>query len=318
LRDTLETQTRLGKTEKKVCIVVVNYNGKNFLRNLLDSLIRKTGYQNYQVVLVDNGSTDGSVKFVEKTYPRVRLIRNFENLGYSIANNQGIRACDADYYLLLNTDMKIHTKDYLTNLVNLSESDRSIGIVTCCQPSSKEDLAKSLKKCRDPPAEVDFAPGSLMLVRKETIDDIGALEEEFTPAYFEDTDLCCRALSAGWKIVYDPSTIVFHFGEGTAKKVFAKIPQYFHVFVRNRLMFDVMNHSLTDLPRDLYSELRWLGSALFVGTGSERKEKLCSLGKAYNEAFSRMHRLIYKRRKRKLLKRRGSARFTRKTGHYAL
>jgi GT2 family glycosyltransferase len=298
--DLLKTDSSMG-TRKKVCIIVVNFNGKHLLKDLLDSLIEKTTYLNYRLVLVDNGSTDGSGEFVEKLYPWIQILRNSKNLGFSRANNQGIKACNADYYLLLNTDMRIHTKGWLTNLVCLLESDKNIGIVTCHQPSSEEALRKSTIG-RNSPMEVDFAPGSLMLIKKETIDEIGVLEEEFDPAYFEDTDFCCRALVAGWKIMFDPSTVVFHFGDGTAKRVFGPIPQYFRFFERNRLMFNAMNHSFKDLPKDLLLELDWLASALFLGNSDERKQKLYSLAKAYQEALSRMRQLIYKRRVRKNLK----------------
>jgi GT2 family glycosyltransferase len=252
--------------------------------------------------LVDNGSTDGSVELVRKSYPWVKVLQNRQNLGFSRGNNQGIKACDADYYLLLNTDTEIYTQDWLTNLLKPFDKDKSFGIVTCSQPSSKNDLQQAIERQHDALKEVSFAPGSVMLIRKETIHSIGLMEEEFTPAYYEDTDWCYRALSAGWKIVYDPSTIIFHYRGRTNEKIFAEIPRYFHLCVRNRIMFVLMNHPLRAFPNDLILELKSLASAIFKGTRWERKQKLQSLFKAYSEVCFRGKRLIHKRRIRRLLR----------------
>jgi GT2 family glycosyltransferase len=282
----------------KVAIVMVNYNGRNLLKTAIDSLVDKTTYPNYQLLLVDNGSTDGSVEFIKEVYPWVTLICNLENKGYSKANNQGIRASKADYYLLLNTDIEIYTKGWLTRLVDLLESDRSIGIVTCYQPRSK----KAIRERGGLPYEVKSTAGAVFLIKRETINNIGLLDEIFTPCLFEDTDWCTRAVSAGWRILCDPSTVVIHLGELTTKKVFDEVPRYFYINVRNRLFYNIIHHSLIQLPSDFLFELIDLGSALFVGFSEKRLRKLRSLVRAYAEVSHTLKPLFERRRARKMLK----------------
>jgi GT2 family glycosyltransferase len=277
---------------------MVNYNGKQLLKNAIDSLVAKTTSPDYKVILVDNGSEDGSVELIKEYYPWIRLICNPENRGYAVANNQAIKSCDADYYLLLNTDTEIYTNEWLENLIRVAKSDETIGIVTCNQPRSKKLLVEN----HNLPYEVEFAPGSVLLIKKKTIDSIGLLDEIFTPCYFEDTDWCFRALIAGWKITNDPSTIVIHYGEATTKKTFEDIPLYFHIYVRNRIMFEIMNHSAGQTPEDLIKEMLTLGSALFLGSPEKRMQKLKSLKIAYKTVFRNRRQLLDKRRARQMLR----------------
>jgi GT2 family glycosyltransferase len=267
------------------------------LKLAIDSLIAKTTYPNFEVILVDNGSTDDSVRFVTETYPSIRVICNCENRGYSKANNQGIKASKADYYLLLNTDVEIYTTGWLTRLVEVLESDKTVGIVTCALPQCKELIRKNAST----PYETDFAPGAVFLIRKETIDNIGLLDEIFSPCYFEDTDWCARALSAGWKIMCDPSTIVIHFGQITTKRTFRESHGYFYIYVRNRIMYEIMNHNPLQIIGALAKENKDLGSALFVGSPSERMSKLHSFGRAHKDVLVKLGQLLQRRQKRKLL-----------------
>jgi hypothetical protein len=274
---------------------MVNYNGKDLLQCALSSIIAKTKGLQYEIVLVDNGSIDGSAEFVKKAYPQVHLICNRQNLGYAKANNQGIRACDADNYLLLNTDIEVFTDGWLARLHKILESDETIGIVTCNQPRSKEKVIET----NGPPYEVDFAAGSVLLIKKKTIENIGLLDEIFTPCLFEDTDWCHRAISSGWKILYDPSTIVIHYGEVTTKRTFAEIPRFFGIFVRNRIMYETMNHDLDQIPEDLIGELLTLGGALFKGDRKNRIWKLRCLWQAYVSVLRRSRRLLSGRQARR-------------------
>src|SRR3990170_2544486 len=119
---------------EKVFVVIVNWNGKEFLKKCLTTVLLNTVYPEYQVVVVDNGSVDGSVEMVKKEFSTVNLIENSENLGFSKANNQGIKHAlfhGAKYVLLLNSDVEIAEKEWLENMVNLSASDSTIGIVGC-------------------------------------------------------------------------------------------------------------------------------------------------------------------------------------------
>jgi GT2 family glycosyltransferase len=298
-----ETMIQPVQKRAKIAIIMVNYNGKNLLKTAIDSIVAKTTYPNYQLILVDNGSTDGSVEFIKKAYPWITLICNAENRGYAEANNQGIRASKAKYYLLLNTDIEIYTKGWLTRLVDIIESDKTVGIVTCWRPLSEKtiDSSRGPGEQVGPPYEVKFAAGAVFLIKGETIDNIGLMDEIFTPCYFEDADWCDRALSAGWKILLDPSTVVIHYTSVTTKKVFAEISRYYYIYARNRIIYEMLNHSMNKILDDLLEETRDLGAILFVGSASERMLKIRSWVRAHREVFCKFRQILEKRRTRKLI-----------------
>ena len=117
----------------EVCIIILNWNGKELLKDCLSSLLKLTGYPNYKVIVVDNGSTDGSLEYVKKNFPQVDVLPLDKNYGFAKGNNKGIKYAlkkyKPRYILLLNNDTKIIQRDWLTKLVETAESDKKIGIV---------------------------------------------------------------------------------------------------------------------------------------------------------------------------------------------
>ena len=213
----------------KVSIVILNWNGRDHLRKCLLS-INKVSYPRLEVIVVDNGSSDGSVEMVTKEFPHFILVQNKKNFGYSGGNNIGIRKSTGDYIFILNNDTEV-AKDFLSPLVLALEKDPALG---CVQPkllyASNHILLNAVgsyftstgflyhygyRKKADltqynTPLTIYSAKGAAMLLRKKALEKVGLFDEDFF-IFFEETDLCHRLWLAGYKIVYIPSSIIYHY-----------------------------------------------------------------------------------------------------------
>lgn len=239
-----------------VSILIVNWNGKDHLKNCLSSL-KKIDYKNTEIIIVDNGSTDGSLEYVKSRYPKIQLIKNSSNLGFSKANNQGIKKARGEYVLLLNNDTKVR-HDFLTTLVKKISSDPTLGavqpkILHWEKPGQLDSIGSFLthtgflfhygfeamdSKKLDKEIKLFSGKGSCLLFKKKVLDKIGYFNEDFF-AYFEETDLCWRLWLAGYYLLYIPQAVIYHKTWGTTKK----LPQSFIVFhsFRNRVSSLIIN-----------------------------------------------------------------------------
>lgn len=226
----------------KVSVVILNWNGKKFLRDCLTSL-RAAKYSPLEVILVDNNSTDDSVMYVRKHFPWVRLIASKKNLGFAEGNNIGFKKSTGKYVLFLNNDTKV-TPHFLEPMVRAMESDPSIG---CIQPQMRVMKNPSLqdeaggyltragflyhygyrKKYSAPiykkRREVFSAKGACMLIPRTVFQHVGMFDRDFF-IFFEETDLCFRIWLAGYRVLYDPATHIFHHvgGDTTDKYSYAR------------------------------------------------------------------------------------------------
>jgi GT2 family glycosyltransferase len=210
---------------KDLSIIIPNFNGKLFLKECLESLLyQKTSFD---VIIVDNGSTDGSSEFVKENYPHYALIENQTNLGFSNAVNQGIKASQAEYVFLLNNDTKLES-DCIPNLLKCISKDDDIfavsskmvrfddpGILddagdeyTILGWTKKRGDGKSSHLYKDE-GEIFSACAGAALYRKSIFQDIGYFDEAFF-AYMEDVDISYRARIQGYRCVYCPQAIVYH------------------------------------------------------------------------------------------------------------
>jgi len=218
----------------KVSVVIVNLNGERYLERCLSTVLAQR-YPNFEVVLVDNGSTDGSVALVRERFPEVRVIENGTNLGFAKANNVGIRASDGAYVATLNNDTWVEP-DWLETLVEVMESDPQIGI--CASKmlfAHRPDVINSAGVCVDfagiawdrwggrpdpgdgEPEEVFAACAGAALYRRTMLDEVGLFDEDYF-IYLEDVDLAWRARLMGWRCVYVPRSRVYHIYSGTSKE----------------------------------------------------------------------------------------------------
>jgi len=239
--------------EPLVSVIVVNYNGKGFLDRCLSSLLL-TDYSNFEVILVDNGSSDGSADFVKDRFghdPRLKTIRNTVNLGFAEANNIGIRRTHGKYVALLNNDTLVD-KRWLSELTKAMENDVSIAaaqskLLLMDQPTRYDCAGGFMDYSGVVYARGRFAPdkgqyekaeeiftciGAAMIVRREVLRKVGLFDSTYF-FYYEEIDLCWRIRLAGYKVVYVPSSVVYHKGGGSVPKGTSQ-QIFFQVYLLNR------------------------------------------------------------------------------------
>jgi len=238
-----------------VAVVVVNWNGKDDTLDCLQSL-DKVEYGALKIILVDNGSTDGSVGIIKECHPHIDLIETHDNLGFVGGNNVGMKAAlaeGADYILLLNNDT-IVAPDFLSHLVKYLDDHPSTGIVgpLIYYHSSPEILWSAGGKV-DPTSgdtrmlgmgesqvdlgtisgEMDFVTGCALMIRADVIRQVGMLDERFF-AYYEETEWCARVRKAGYEIHIIPEAKIWHKISPEAREASAQVNYY---MTRNRLLF---------------------------------------------------------------------------------
>lgn len=205
-------------------VVIPAYNGVHLLEKNLPSLFKFASSQLNKVIIVDNGSTDNTKSFLDQNYKNIVYLKNDSNLGFSKAVNRGVSVSAADYVILLNNDVMVK-KDFLQKPLELMEKDRNLFAVNFNESTSswplvtwekgKMQFANSNKK--DRAYYCSWASGGSCLVRKTYYDQLGGLNEIFSPAYWEDIDLSWRAWKNGWTIIWTPDSHVDHNHETTTK-----------------------------------------------------------------------------------------------------
>lgn len=260
----------------KVSIVILNWNQRDMTLACLRSL-KKISYPNYEIILVDNGSTDDSVSAVRKEFPEIEIIENGRNLGVAGGRNVGIEYVQkkgTDYLLFLDNDT-IVDKDFITEMVNAGEADRKIGILTgkiyfYSEPEKIWCAGGSLSLFRrhicavgydevdrgqyDDLKEVDHVAGCCLMAKKKVIDEIGILDQNFIEYFTEDTDWCLRARKRGYKIMYVPRAKLWH---RVVKKTSVS-ERYWYLQGRN-MMWLMRKHARW---------YHWLGFSFFIVVGS--------------------------------------------------
>jgi GT2 family glycosyltransferase len=226
----------------KVAIVILNWNGLEFLRKFLPKLIECIPSYS-RIIIADNDSFDGSIDFLKKEFPFIRVIRNISNGGFAKGYNDALFQVEAEYFVLLNSDIEV-TSNWIEPIISLMESDEKIG---ACQPKLRSWYHRDSFEyagaaggyidkfgypfCRgrifqhiekdtgqyDDIAEIFWATGAALFVRADLYKKLGGLNQEFF-AHMEEIDFCWRLKNAGYKILYCPQSVVYHVGGGTLPK----------------------------------------------------------------------------------------------------
>ena len=219
------------KADNRVSVVVPNYNGIAFVERCFKALIKDA--PKAELLLVDNGSTDGSRELTARRFPQVRIIALKENYGFCRAANEGMKAASSPYVILLNNDTEVlpgFTKA-LVSALQLEPRAFSAGakMIQLHHPEKIDDAGnfycalgwafargkdKSVEYYEEPD-EIFAACGGAVIYRKAVLERIGYLDESHF-AYLEDIDLGWRAKTAGWKNIYAPEAKVLHVGSGTS------------------------------------------------------------------------------------------------------
>jgi GT2 family glycosyltransferase len=265
----------------KTSVIVLSWNGMEYLEDCLDAVLTQD-HPDFEVIVVDNGSTDGSADFVAEHYPQVRLIRNERNLGFAAGNNVGLRAATGDVLVLLNQDTVVQA-GWLAALTDTLQSDPEIGIAgsKALYPNGSIQHAGGYVSIRgegihhgyrreangqfDRMREVDFVTAAALAITRQAFEAIGELDEGFTPAYYEDVDWCYRAREAGCRVVYVPQAVLIHKEASTVADLSHEGMYLSH---RNRMRFVLKHWPLDQFVGEfLPAEKSWLED---LGEGGER------------------------------------------------
>lgn len=242
-----------------VSIIIDNWNGRKFLIDCLDS-INKITYSKFEIIVIDDGSNDASSEIIKRDYPKVNLIRNEVHKGFAEANMEGAWEAKGEYLLFLNNDTTV-TSNFLRPLVDLLVSDSKIGAV---QPKIKQMVDK--EKLDDVATyltpfgflyhygygEKDninynkriktFSPkGACFLVKKDTFLFMGGFDKDYY-CYFEETNFAWRLWLSGYRIYFEPESVIYHFGGGSLNNQTSLNREYFSA--RNRLNSFLTNLSI--------------------------------------------------------------------------
>lgn len=247
-----------------VSIIILNWNGKKWLGSCLKSWRRVT-YKPKEIIVVDNGSTDDSAKYLKISFPEVKVIRIKKNIGFAGGNNMGVKKAKGKYVLLLNNDTKV-TPTLLKNLVEDMENNPEIGVV---QPQMRSMIYPKLldsvisyttntgilyhfgymkkagKKIYRNRLFGYSVKGACMMMRRKDFIQLGGLDEDFV-CYVEESDLCHRVWLSGKKVLYEPNSIVYHWGGGDMQIMTKSELTVFRSF-RNRIISNLKNLSMSQL-----------------------------------------------------------------------
>jgi GT2 family glycosyltransferase len=222
----------------EVAVVVPAYNALGYTRQCLESVRRHTRPP-YRVIVIDNASDDGTAEYLAGAVRdgwSLQVITNPENVGCTLALNQGMRAAQADYIILLNNDTVVCAR-WVEGLLLVAGLDPRVGIVGpkilsptlghilatgglvftragCRLPPGRGASRDDLRFCA--PEDRQYIEGSCMLVKREVIERIGLLDEAYAPAYYEDADYSFRARAHGFRTVYSPFSEIYHYAGVTA------------------------------------------------------------------------------------------------------
>ncbi len=234
-----------------VSVCIVNYNGAQLIEKYLPGVIESMeGYQ-WELLFFDNGSDDSSIQVVRSLCPHARILTSPINMGFSVSNNITVKFANFEYVLLLNTDV-LPEKGFLAPLMENMKDDKVFAVAPKMYRLNK-DLDDGIrnaqfrtglltpvlnveKSLRDKSDFTTFFCGGAVLMKKEIFSFLGGFDEIFSPYSWEDLDLAYRAWKRGYKIIYEPRSVVHHCREKTAKVVFSQT--YRKVIAwRNRFLF---------------------------------------------------------------------------------
>ncbi|MEM3449514.1 MAG: glycosyltransferase family 2 protein [Thermoproteota archaeon] len=255
----------------EISVVILNYNGMRFLETCLNSLLNST-YKNFEIVIVDNGSKDGSVEYLKKNFSnneRIKIIQLGKNYGFAEGNNIGYRYThpNSKFIFFLNNDTEVE-EDCLDKIIKKIVRDPSIGAaqpkIRSMREREKIDAVGGVvdyygrtwhrgsgeydKGQYDSVSETFYAQGAAIVVRRNVINEIGLFEPAYF-IYYEETDLCWRIWLAGYRVVVIPEAVVYHYGGGTTISPTTYREKYFKVFNlrKNHIATMLKNYSLINI-----------------------------------------------------------------------
>lgn len=261
---------------KRTSIVILTWNSSRFIDTCLESLSKQT-LNDFELIMVDNNSSDNTLKAIENSPWRsvvTRVIPMGKNLGCAGGNNVGWRASTGDIIIFLNPDTVV-AKKWLEELIKPLRENEEIVITGCkiyypnshmiqhaggvLHPNAMAEHRGRDEEDRgqyDKMEEVDYVTGASIAVKREFLEEVGGLDEDFYPAYYEETDLCWKARQEGKKVVYIPSALLYHWEMPGLEKF---TPRFYYTFYKMRIRFIIKNFSLRRILFEYIPfELKWM------------------------------------------------------------
>lgn len=304
---------------ERVAVVILNYNGKQFLEKFLPPVIRFS--KGCRIIVADNASTDDSVAYLKTTFPAVEIIQNSVNSGFAQGYNEALKKVDADHYVLLNSDVEV-TEGWIEPVIALIEKDEKIA---ACQPKILDHANRSFFEyagasggfidkygypfCRgrifnsleedkgqyDSAVETFWATGACMFVKAKAFWEAGGFDGDYF-AHMEEIDLCWRMKNIGYKIYIEPKSRIYHVGGGTLNKLSTR--KTFLNF-RNNLTTLTKNHPPSFLFFKIIYRMILDGIAAFKFLFDGQPGHFFAVVKAHLGYYAWLPKTLAKRRKAK-------------------
>lgn len=306
-------------SEVKVAVVILNFNGKYFLEKFLPSIIQHSAP--YPVIIADNKSSDDSIQYTRQHFPQVQIIENSDNYGYAKGYNLALKQVEAEYYVLLNSDVEV-SPDWITPIIELMDKNREIA---ACQPkildynkrttfeyagasggfidaygypfcrgrmfnSLEEDLAQY-----NDAKEVFWATGACLFVRSKAFHQVGGLDDHYF-AHMEEIDLCWRLKNFGHSIYVVPDSVIYHIGGGTLNKL-SKRKTFLNF--RNNLTTLTKNHPPEKLFLKIIYRMILDGVAAFKFLFDGQPKHFFAVLRAHFNYYAWLPRILAERKKLK-------------------
>lgn len=294
-----------------VSIIIVNYNGEKWLKNCFQSILDQT-YKNFEIILVDNASTDSSLDLTRKEFPEVVIVECEKNWGFAEGNNLGYEKARGDLILLLNNDTKLEKtclEEFVFAFKNPDISIAQAKLVLMREPHLL-DVAGSFwinssllhhigfkKLAKDPRYNQDYpvfsAKGACMLVRRSVIDAIGFLDKDYW-CYYEETDFCHRAWLSGFKSWYLHKPVCYHDVGATSLK-FPSEKVLYHSY-KNRLNSYIKNFQILNLLRYISMHILVILFFSLISLLRLKPINILALGKSIWWNLTVLKNTLYKRK----------------------
>ncbi len=299
----------------RVAVVILNWNGKDFLKKFLPSVIDHSN--SACIYVADNASSDGSVAFLKQNFPTIKIIETGSNLGYAGGYNAALKGLQEEFFVLLNSDVEV-TENWLTPIIDIMDADSSIA---ACQPKMLqyhqkthfeyagasggfidkfgypfcrgrlfESMEEDLGQYNDA-QEIFWASGACLFFRNKVYKEMGGLDDAFF-AHMEEIDLCWRTKRAGYKIMVEPRSVVYHVGGGTLDK---SNPWKTFLNFRNGLQLLAKNLPSNQLFPKLFFRMILDGVAAIKFLLSAQPKDAWAVFRAHMEFYSMLSRTLNKR-----------------------
>ena len=227
----------------RTAIVILNWNGEKFLRQFLHTLVENTNSELARICIIDNGSTDSSIQFISENFSQIQLVKLDKNYGFAGGYNRGLKEIDAEYFMLLNSDVEVG-KNWISPLVELMDSDQTIGacgpklidynnrekfeyagaaggyIDKYGYPFCRGRLFESIESDNgqhDTREDCLWISGAALFIRSKLFFEVGGFDDDFF-AHQEEIDLCWRVQNFGYRVVCEPKSEIYHVGGGALPK----------------------------------------------------------------------------------------------------